>query len=197
MPVVCAYQLVHDCKGLLECLQELHAPRHDQGLKSVYSNAVDAAQFKDLKNYATSRMAFKHVAAKETASVHVKDLDLNTSLVIAFNRSGYAAHCLLPFACALACHQAVCLWRPCHVDCSLVPMQNCQATSCIVHNTHFCWPKGVFQLQRVCTLSRNELHLRKIKSGSIKPFFLTLMHQQPSPDVRLKLIAQNFFAKVS
>lgn len=73
----------------------MHETRYDKGLKSVYSNAVDAAQFKDLKNYAISRMAFKHVAAKETASVHVKDLDLNTSLVIAFNRSGYAAHCLL------------------------------------------------------------------------------------------------------
>ena len=109
MKAVCASQLVHDCKGLLECLQAKYATRHDQGLKSVYSNAVDAAQFKDLKIYATSRMAFKHVAAKETASVHVKDLDLNTSLVIAFNRSGYAAHCLLPFACALDCHQAVCL----------------------------------------------------------------------------------------
>ncbi|DBA85228.1 TPA: hypothetical protein ACH3X2_005931 [Trebouxia sp. C0005] len=113
----------------LDVTNAMHETRYDKGLKSVYSNAVDAAQFKDLKNYAISRMAFKHVAAKETASVHVKDLDLNTSLVIAFNRSG------------------------------------------------------------------NELRLRKIKSGSIKPFFLTLMHQQPSPDARLKLIAQHFFAK--
>ncbi len=46
-------------------------------------------------------------------------------------------------------------------------------------------------------MSRNELNLRKIKSGSTKPFFLTLMHQQPSPDVRLKLIAHKLFAKVS
>ncbi len=96
MKVVCASQLVQDCKGLPECLQAINETGRDQGLKSVYSNAVDAAQIKDLKHYATSRMAFKHVAAKETASVHVKDLDLNTSLVIAFDCSGYAAHCLLP-----------------------------------------------------------------------------------------------------
>ncbi|KAL0042386.1 hypothetical protein WJX77_010878 [Trebouxia sp. C0004] len=113
----------------LDVMNAINETRHDQGLKSVYSNAVDSTQFKDLKHYITNRTAFKHVAAKETASVHVKDLDLNTSLVIAFNASG------------------------------------------------------------------GELHLRKIKSGSIKPFLLTLMHQQPSPDVRLKLIAQHFFAK--
>ena len=131
MKVTCASQLVHDCK-LHACLQAKYAIGHDQGLKSVYSNAMDVAHFKDLKTYATSRMAFKHVAAKETASVHVKDLDLNTSLVIAFNRSGYAAHCLLPFACAIACRQAVCLWRLGHVDCSLVPIQ---LPSYVMHST--------------------------------------------------------------
>ena len=91
-----ASQLVQHCRGLVECLQAINETGRDQGLKSVYSNAMDATQIKDLKHYATSKMAFKHVAAKETASVHVKDLDLNTSLVIAFNRSGYAACCWLP-----------------------------------------------------------------------------------------------------
>jgi len=93
---------VLDCEGLLERLQAINETGRDQGLKSVYSNAVDAAQIKDLKHYATRTMAFEHVAAKETASVHVKDLDLNTSLVISFNRSGYAAGCLchsLPSSC--------------------------------------------------------------------------------------------------
>ena len=47
-----------------------------------------------------------------------------------------------------------------------------------------------------CVHDSDALSLRKIKSGTIKPFFLTIMHQAPKVDVRLKLTAQNHFAKV-
>lgn len=43
----------------------------------------------------------------------------------------------------------------------------------------------------------DKLSLRKIKSGAVKPFFMTFMHQAPGQDVRLKLTGQNQFAKVS
>ena len=47
------------------------------------------------------------------------------------------------------------------------------------------------------SLCREKLSLRKIKSGAVKPFFLSFMHDPPSQDVRLKLTGQNQFAKVS
>lgn len=63
----------------------------DAGLRSVYSNAVEAPHFEDLKSHAVETLAFKHMATKQTASVHIKNMDLNTSLVVAFTRQGYVA----------------------------------------------------------------------------------------------------------
>ena len=45
-------------------------------------------------------------------------------------------------------------------------------------------------------MCRSKLTLRKIKSGAIKPFFLTLMHQHPHLDVRLKLTGTNHLPEV-
>ena len=41
-----------------------------------------------------------------------------------------------------------------------------------------------------------KLSLRKVKSGAVKPFFLTFVHQPPGQDVRLKLMGQRHFAEV-
>ena len=60
-------------------------------MKSVYSNGVKPACFSTVKQHATSQLSFIRVATKTTASVHIKNKDLNTSLVVAFIRSGYAA----------------------------------------------------------------------------------------------------------
>ena len=43
----------------------------------------------------------------------------------------------------------------------------------------------------------DKLSLRKVKSGAVKPFFLTFVHQDPDQDVRLKLLGQRQFAEVS
>lgn len=69
-------------------LQTISMRQQDAGLKSVYSNAVEAQHFEDLKSHAVKTLAFKHTARKETASVHIKNMDLNTSLVVAFIRQG-------------------------------------------------------------------------------------------------------------
>ena len=61
-------------------------------LKSVYSNGVKPSQFNLVKQHAISKLKFTRVASKATASVHIKNKDLNTSLVIAFIRSGCVAH---------------------------------------------------------------------------------------------------------
>lgn len=63
----------------------------DGALKSVYSNAVKPSQLNNVKQYLTSKLDFIRQALKTTASVHIKNKDLNTSLVVAFIRSGYAA----------------------------------------------------------------------------------------------------------
>ena len=82
---------LHPCAAPMQTINETGL---DTGLRSVYSNAVDAAHFKQLKHYAKNNLAFKHLAAKETASVHIKNMNLNTSLVVAFNCSGYTSHML-------------------------------------------------------------------------------------------------------
>lgn len=60
----------------------------EASLKSVYSNAVKPLQSKLVREYTISKLQFTTVASKTTASVHVKNKDLNTSLVVAFIRSG-------------------------------------------------------------------------------------------------------------
>lgn len=49
----------------------------------------------------------------------------------------------------------------------------------------------------ICIICRTELELRKIKSGPVKPYFLTWMHPDQDADVRLKLTAAYHFAEVS
>lgn len=70
------------------CVQGVEFGGRDASLKSVYSNAVKPFQSNVLKQYAVSKLKFANVASKTTASVHVKNKDLNTSLVVAFIRSG-------------------------------------------------------------------------------------------------------------
>ena len=69
-------------------LQTISLSSQDRGLKSVYSNAVDAARSEALKQYVTQHLGFEHVAAKQGASFHIHNQDLNTSLVVVFTRSG-------------------------------------------------------------------------------------------------------------
>lgn len=57
-------------------------------MRSVYSNGVKPSHLSLVKQHAVSKLEFTKVASKTTASVHIKNKDLNTSLVIAFNRSG-------------------------------------------------------------------------------------------------------------
>ena len=61
-------------------------------MKAVYSNGVKAAQSNLVKQHAVTKLKFTKVASKTTASVHIRNKDLNTSLVVAFIRSGFAAH---------------------------------------------------------------------------------------------------------
>ena len=59
----------------------------DQGLKSVYSNAVEAKQV-DASKQKLKALGFKKLYDEQSAPVDVNDMDLNTSLVVSFNRSG-------------------------------------------------------------------------------------------------------------
>lgn len=61
-------------------------------MRSVYSNGVKPIQLSLVKQHAVSELNFTKVASKTTASVHIKNKDLNTSLVIAFNHSGCVSH---------------------------------------------------------------------------------------------------------
>lgn len=69
-------------------MQELELGGREASLESVYSNAVKPLQSKLVQQYIISKLQFTNVASKTTASVHVKNKDLNTSLVVAFIRSG-------------------------------------------------------------------------------------------------------------
>ena len=68
-------------------LQSINMQGRDQGLKSVYSNAVEAKQFAFLKDKLVA-LGFKRLHNKQSASVHVNNMDLNTSLVVSFKLTG-------------------------------------------------------------------------------------------------------------
>ena len=71
-------------------LQQIELSGREAVLKSVFSNGASSTQLERIRQYISTKLGFAKVAIKTTASVHVKNKDLNTSLVVAFNRSGYA-----------------------------------------------------------------------------------------------------------
>lgn len=93
----------------------------DATLKTVYSNGVTAAQSQLVKQHVIAKLNFTKVATKTTVSVHMKNKDLNTSLVVAFNRSGCVtqqlAHESAQVEVLSAWYAAVHLFRPQQSDC--------------------------------------------------------------------------------
>ena len=43
---------------------------------------------------------------------------------------------------------------------------------------------------------RNKVTIRKMKSGSVKPCFISVLSQKPFADLRIKLLAHKYFDKV-
>lgn len=84
-------------------MQRIELGGREAVLKSVFSNGMSSTQLEHVRQYITIKLSFAKVATKTTASVHVKNRDLNTSLVVAFNRSGYAA-CTLYTTCRCCLH---------------------------------------------------------------------------------------------
>lgn len=74
-------------------LQAMELGGNAATMKSVYSNAVTTSQSGLARRCVERKLNFAKVASKTTASVHIKNKDLNTSLVVAFIRSGYAVWC--------------------------------------------------------------------------------------------------------
>ena len=87
----------HSSIGSTVCacaLQMIEMGGRDATLKSVFSNGVLTMKSMIVRVQKMANLNFTKVASKTTASVHIKNKDLNTSLVVAFDRSGYdAAYC--------------------------------------------------------------------------------------------------------
>lgn len=181
----------------------------DATIKSVYSNGVKPAQSDLVKQHAITKLNFTKVASKTTASVHIRNKDLNTSLVVAFNRSRCAwrhrqtcTKCRLLVQLPKSCFTKTVFNHPlqlfCTVALSHLTMTPLQQSPLHLEAVDVAsgYSTPLVNSQPFALLCRDKLTVRKIKSGAVKPFSLAFVNQSPSLDVRMKLTGQNHYAEV-